>query len=114
LQTNPVPLRLIVAPIIYPGVNEYEVDEWLAGKIDFHVYEELSRKIRGTSRRIARYSIPVGSVDTDEIAQLRSHTSKLVSKKVRGFLFKGSIANLEQLISDSLRRVWQKESSGGR
>lgn len=101
IESGIVPLSLGIVPIIIPNSQNVEIDQWGKVKIDFHVYEELSRKIRGISRRVNNYTTPVDSVGNVIIAQKRSTVSKNISNKIPFYIIKGTETQiLKQIMSN--------------
>ncbi|PIR66604.1 MAG: hypothetical protein COU51_03050 [Parcubacteria group bacterium CG10_big_fil_rev_8_21_14_0_10_36_14] len=71
--TNCKPTEL--AFLVYPQVSESKeifIEKWSAEKLDWHLYEELSRKIRATSRRLFNNELPVSPLDTPVLSKKRS------------------------------------------
>jgi len=52
--------------------DEVEVFPWTNKVFEWHLYEELSRKIRGVSRRVDEFTTPLPSLDTEQLALARS------------------------------------------
>ncbi len=50
IEKGKVPINIVVQPTILPNAD-FELEHWDINKASFHFYEELSRKIRGTSKR---------------------------------------------------------------
>jgi hypothetical protein len=96
---NNIPIEHIFQPVTTKN-GELFVDEWDANKANFHIYEEISRKIRGTSRRINNFTLPLDSIDTSEIAQKRSILSKAISEKIPCATIYGSPEEVAKFISD--------------
>ena len=90
LKRNSVPLALVIQPLIAPGAR-LEIEKWSSQKADFHFYEELSRKIRGVSRRVVNFSIPIDSIDAEPIARKRSEFSKKTAKNIKFYWLKGDM-----------------------
>lgn len=97
---TPVPISLVVQPGVFPlkGVQFLEEDNWSSVKASFHFYEELTRKIRGISRRVAKYSYPLLSLDTDELAGERVTVANNVAGKVPFWLLKGDVDSVAKKI----------------
>lgn len=71
IEDKKIPINVVIQPTILPGAK-FQFEKWDISKSSFHLYEELSRKIRGTSKRISDSTYPLDSVDTKEIALMRS------------------------------------------
>lgn len=103
IETESVPLELVVLPILFEGSGQPEIDKWDTNKASFHLYEEMSRKIRGVSRRVNNSTLPVMSMDTMEIGLKRSNLANAMAKKVPAFLIKGNkkdvMAKIEEVLT---------------
>ncbi len=102
LQYLPVNIDLVVQPMIIPGASLY-VEEWPAEKGEWHLYEELGRKIRGISRRLNNQSYPLESIDTTEISILRSETAKKLSRQVLFVCLKGDVEKVMDKVMEYLK-----------
>ena len=91
------PIKLFVQPIICDSAN-YTLDEWNKDKFLWHIYEETSRKIRGTSRIVFDNTYPVISLDTLELAKKRLELLKEFTSKVKAIYYKGNIDNILEII----------------
>lgn len=85
-----IPIRFFVYPSVEEESKNLIVEQWSPEKFDWHLYEELSRKIRGTSRRIFSNTVPLPSLDTQELSEERSRAIKKYIKKVPCYFLKGS------------------------
>lgn len=87
---------------VYPNIDEHSrsvhAERWDADKFNWHLYEELSRKIRGTSRRIFHNTLPVLSIDSLPVAKQRSAEVELYTKKVPCYYMRGG----EKLICERI------------
>lgn len=91
-------ISFIIQPITTKN-GEFFVDYWDKKKINFHMYEELSRKIRGISRRINNFSIPLQSLDIYKYSLERSKISQSISKKIKGATIYGDPEYVANFIS---------------
>jgi len=73
-------IRSLVYGLIEQTNNSRKI-EWSPDKFEWHLYEELSRKIRASSRRVLNGSRSVPSLDTQDLADKRI-------KEVRNFIGK--------------------------
>ncbi len=96
-QTSPQ-LKLLIIPIVSTHSVGVESEKWTEAKTNFHLYEELTRKIRGVSRRIQNFSFPLPSLDTPQLAGYRSDFCRSVSSKIRAHYFKGNLQEVTQTI----------------
>lgn len=102
IECNPVKLRAILLPIIMPECGGLEVEKWDQPKAAFHLYEEFSRKIRGISRRVNNFCIPIQSIDNDQISQLRSDFINRLSAEVPVYFLKGGKDKIKSEIIKTL------------
>lgn len=80
---------LFVQPIICDQDN-YILDKWDEKKFLWHLYEEASRKIRGTSRVFFNNTYPAMPLDTQELALKRLNLIKEFTKTIPSIYFKGN------------------------
>ncbi len=66
-----VPIGLLVHVYVEDSAQGFHVEKWAEEKFNWHLYEELSRKARGTSRRLFGNSVPILSIDRATTAQKR-------------------------------------------
>ncbi|HBM45388.1 MAG: hypothetical protein UT05_C0013G0020 [Parcubacteria group bacterium GW2011_GWF2_38_76] len=83
--------------------GELFVEKWDNNKFDWHLYEELSRKIRGTSRRFFSNTTPVDSLDSSATAQKRSNIIKRYTKITPCFYMRGREEDICNKIVELLR-----------
>ncbi|MGI5825834.1 MAG: hypothetical protein ACOX50_00295 [Patescibacteria group bacterium] len=91
-QSAPIKIKLVVQPLICPSAKEVEVEKWPELKANFHFYEDLSRKIRGVSRRVGKFSLPLPSLDNEILATKRSELANQIASNIPFFSIKGDIA----------------------
>lgn len=93
---------------VYPHIDENSksiyVERWDVNKFSWHLYEELSRKIRGTSRRIFNNTLPVSSIDSIPIATQRSLAVEAYVKSTPCYYMRGS----EVLICENIMKLCDK------
>ncbi|MEK7120250.1 MAG: hypothetical protein AAB824_01790 [Patescibacteria group bacterium] len=93
---------------VYPHIDEdsksIHIERWGANKFSWHLYEELSRKIRGTSRRIFNNTLPVSSIDSISIATQRSLAVEDYAKSTPCYYMRGS----EALICENIVKLCDK------
>ena len=92
-------ISLIVQPSISKNSTGLEIEKWDQIKTDFHMYEELTRKIRGISRRISNYTYPLASIDNETIALSRSKFAEKISKSVDTYSIKGNLEEVVQRVN---------------
>jgi len=93
------PISFMVYPYLeIKKSSSVEIENWSAEKFNWHLYEELSRKIRGTSRRIFNNSLPVLSIDDLSIAMTRSLEVKRYTSKINCYYMRGNGSSLSKNI----------------
>ncbi|MEK9175637.1 MAG: hypothetical protein AAB795_03560 [Patescibacteria group bacterium] len=85
-----VPIKLFIYPYVEEESKKLIIERWSSEKFNWHLYEELSRKIRGTSRRMFANTIPLSSLDTQKLSEERSRSIKKYTKKIPCYFLKGS------------------------
>lgn len=85
----PYEIGLFVQPILCEQ-TEYILDEWESKKFFWHLYEESSRKIRGTTRVFFDNTYPAMSLDTEELALKRISLIKELTKSIPAIYYKGN------------------------
>jgi len=98
LEKNLVRLKLIILPILMRGAGFIEIDKWKIEKSSFHIYEQLSLKIRAVSRRLNNFVVPIQSIDNDELSQKRSDFANEIVKNVEVYMLKGDEKSVAQKI----------------
>lgn len=66
------------------------VDKWTPKKFEWHLYEELGRKIRAISRRVVDSSISVQSIDSQKNSDKRIKLVKSSTKNIECYSIQGS------------------------
>lgn len=99
LSTSRTPIAIGVQPVIFPN-GAFEVEKWPKEKTNFHIYEELSRKIRGTSKRIGDFSYPLLPIDTFELAKTRSDYATFMANTIPFYTIKGDINVVMKYVKD--------------
>ena len=93
-----VPIRFFIYPYVEEQSKNIIVERWFPEKFNWHLYEELSRKIRGTSRRIFANTMPLPSLDTQKLSEDRSRAVKKYTKKIPCYFLKGSESSIIKTI----------------
>lgn len=98
-------IKLILQPVISPDAKLI-VGEWNSRKISWHLYEELSRKIRGTSRRVGR-GFPIQSIDTEALALERSKLADMLAKNknISALTVYGDVLKVKSYILKEILKV---------
>lgn len=93
-------IGLFVQPIICEQ-NSYKLDVWDENKFLWHLYEESSRKIRGTSRIFFDNTLPAMSLDTENLSIKRLELLKKFVTKVSAIYFNGNFEVAVKLINEN-------------
>lgn len=91
-----------IAFLVYPQLSESKklfMERWSSEKLEWHLYEELSRKIRATSRRLFKNGLPVPSLDTQTLSQKRSSDIKQFAKFIPCYYMCGNERQIAEKIS---------------
>ncbi len=107
------PIRLFVHPIVTDS-KKLAFERWPDEKFEWHLYEELSRKIRGTSRRLFKNTVPVPSLDTPALSKKRSLAVKKYTRKIPCYFMKGSENVIAKKILLMLKKSSMRRKSRGR
>ena len=86
-------IGLLIHPIICDS-KTYVLDKWGIDKFTWHLYEESSRKIRGTSRVFFNNTYPALSLDTFELSSKRLELIKEFTKSIIGIYYNGNIEGI--------------------
>lgn len=95
----PYEIGLFIQPIICKQKDD-RLDKWDENKFAWHLYEEASRKIRGTSRVFFENTYPAMTLDTEQIALQRLNLIKEFAKTVPAIYYKGKIDKIVELINE--------------
>lgn len=79
-------------------------DKWDHLKTEFHLYEEITRKIRGCSRRVNNFTEPVLSIDTYDLSKKRSDFCRKLSQKIPAYHIVGDKLVVGEFLNDLLSR----------
>ena len=98
----PYPIAMFVQALIC-NQEEYTLDIWTPEKFVWLLYEESSRKIRGTSRTFFKNSYPVMSLDTQLLATKRLSLLKEFTKKIPAIYYKGKAEKVVDYIKEKIK-----------
>jgi hypothetical protein len=82
-----------------------ETREWDSFRFNWHIYEELSRKIRGTSKRFFNFTYPVQSIDTQELAIKRNNFVKKFTEKNHCYYVSGNEQDTINYIEELIEKI---------
>jgi hypothetical protein len=103
LENRKIKLSLIVLPISLHLANFIDIEKWESGKSAFHLYEELSRKIRGVSRRIIDFTTPIESFDNNNLSLVRSLLANKMARDIPSYVIKGNPTKIQEEIKKILK-----------
>ena len=95
-----IEIDLLIQPQICPE-GKLLFDKWDNFKTEYHLYEEITRKIRGCSRRVQGFSEPIQSIDTEVLSKNRSEFCKLISTKISSYHVVGD----KQVVSNFIDKL---------
>jgi energy-coupling factor transporter ATP-binding protein EcfA2 len=98
----PIKIGAFIQPILVP-CKEGKIYKWNPNKLDWHLYEEMTRRIRGTARRIFNLSFPLPSLDTPMLAQKRIKIAAKISHMIPGAFICGDIKFIKTKSLELLR-----------
>ena len=87
--------------------NESKGITWDKGTFSWHLYEELTRKIRGVSRRVNSFLDPISCIDTEIVSRNRSDDVNNYCEMHNGLYMRGS----EQFIINYINNYYEKNST---
>lgn len=99
---RPIPITILAYAYLADTASKLQVEKWSGDKLEWHLYEELCRKIRATSRRLNNGSLPVMSIDTPRLAQKRIVAVRKLAQKVPSYYLLG---NSDDLIKKIIKIV---------
>lgn len=94
-----------IAFFIFPHLERQGqpiIKKWNPQMFNWHLYEEVSRKIRGVSRRINNLSYPLPSLDTFQLSQKRVKLVKFLTKTISCFYLEGSVREAIKIIGKKI------------
>jgi hypothetical protein len=98
-----IPIGLMVHVYVEDSLNNLYIEKWSHDKFNWHLYEELSRKIRGTSRRLFDNSLPILSIDRNVIAKKRCDDVNKFTKETDCYYMRGNENELCKKITELLK-----------
>jgi hypothetical protein len=103
ISGNWIPLSLLIQPQICPkGILLH--DKFDPSKTEFHLYEEITRKIRGCSRRVNGFTEPLLSIDNYELSKKRSGFCKKLSLTIDSYHVVGDKSLVGNFLDDLLSK----------
>jgi len=95
-------IGLMVIPHIDHGLNKaisYKMDP-----LDFfyHLNGEISKKIRGGTKFVDNFRVPLTSIDTDLLSQKRVNLVKSLTDVVSGYYIQGSLNQIAEIVQEKI------------
>ena len=87
-------IKMFIEPVLC-NQDEYVFNKWSKEKFLWQIYEESSRKIRGTSRIFFDNTQPALSLDTQSLSQKRLDLLKDFISNIDTYYYKGNIENIK-------------------
>lgn len=106
IESEPVSLKLVILPIVIQG-STLDCESWDKKKAEFHIYEEMTRKIRGTSRRIENFTFPLQSIDSLILSKRRVKSAKKIADLASFYVIRGEVKQIMDKIEELLREQSQ-------
>ena len=82
--------------------NEKNIFKFSKEEFEWQLYEDLTRKIRGTSRRINNFSFPLPSLDNEKLSIIRSNDVKKFCEKFNCYYVRADENNIISFIKTLL------------
>ncbi|RJR29211.1 hypothetical protein C4564_02630 [Candidatus Microgenomates bacterium] len=101
-KTNNKQLSLIIIPLVTGDLEKPVIRKYSQPQLKWLLYEELSKDIRLINGMIFNMSIPLMSLDTQEIAQRRLDQATTLSETVSCYFIQGSLAQIGEEIKTLL------------
>lgn len=101
VEDENIPLKILIQPIVCIWWT-LEVEKRDSLKIDFHLYEESSRRIRWISRRVNKFTIALQSLDTYNLSKKRIQVVKKISSSIVWYTIKWDIEKIITFINSLL------------
>lgn len=93
-----------ISMFVYPLICDNKrivLEKWNSNKFAWHLYEETSRKIRGTSRVFFNYSYPLASLDTFALSVTRLNMVKEFTDSTPSLYYKGNVDNIVEFVKNN-------------
>lgn len=93
-----------ISMFVYPLICDNKqviLEKWNPNKFAWHLYEETSRKIRGTSRIFFNYTYPASSLDTFVLSVTRLNMVKEFTDSVLSIYYKGNIDSIVDFVKNN-------------
>jgi len=92
---EPIPIAFFVYPILsHQSCNKMIFDKWPKSKFRWHLFEELNRKIRATSRLFFSNNEPIMPLDTMDLARKRLSDLKKAINSFKCYFLSGNYKDI--------------------
>ncbi len=102
-NTGDVKISLFVYGYLTQDFSEHEI--WSKEKFAWHMYEAVTKRIRGVTRRIANGLLALPSIDTQELSKKRINDVYKLCDNVQCLFIKDSPENVTNIIKDKLLNI---------
>ena len=102
-NTGDVKISLFVYGYLTQGFSEHEI--WPKEKFAWHIYEAVTKRIRGVTRRIGNGLLALPSIDTYELSKKRINDINKLCDSVQCLFIKDSPENVTNIIKDKLLNI---------
>lgn len=97
-----LPIAMFVYPFVATGPNKTSWIKWTSEKFDWHLFEEMNRKIRGTSRRVFFNNEPLPSLDEMPLARKRNALISSLTKNIPCYFAQGEAEGIIATIRNNM------------
>ena len=104
LSKESVTAELIVQPVTAPSATLHML-RWGPQKAEWHLYEEMTRKIRGVSRRVNKFSYGLQSLDDPSKTQKRIENARKIANSVECLTIWGDA----ELVAQEIARQFDEQ-----
>lgn len=99
-NNNNIKISLFVYGYLTPSFSEHEI--WSKEKFVWHIYEAVTKRIRGVTRRINNGLLALPSLDTQALSRKRIIDIHNLCDNVQCLFIKGSSENITSVVKDKL------------
>lgn len=97
-----LPIAMFVYPFVTSVPNKLTWDRWTSEKFDWHLFEEMNRKIRGTSRRVFSNIEPLPPLDDMTLARKRNALIGNMAKRMPCYYAQGEAKAIAAAIRNNI------------
>jgi hypothetical protein len=96
-------VSMFILPHYDNGLKEPKIDKLEDLDLFWGLSGEFSRRIRGTSRYINKFSHQLPSIDTEDLTDWRVNALKELAKKSKGYYFQGNSQQLIEFVNNEIK-----------